>query len=88
MTSFYQLHLKKKKKQNIEQILYRVSSATTQFQISQSVDFTALALEWRAKSERRPRLIRSALQSRRCRRCRSVGLVSMKFCTPLVNGKD
>ena len=79
---------KKKKKQNTEQILYRFGSAIARFWISQSVDFTAPALEWRAKSERRPRLIQSALQSGRCRRRRSIGSVPVKFCTPLVNGKD
>ena len=76
--------LKKKKKRNTEQILYRFSSATARFQISQSVDFNAPALEWRAKSEHRPQLIQPVLQSGRCHRRQSVRSVSVKFCTPLI----
>nr|POE44741.1 endoglucanase 6 [Quercus suber] len=53
-------------------VSYRFGSASHRFQISQSGDFTAPASEQRVKSERRPRLIRSALQSGRYRRRRSV----------------
>nr|POE46795.1 hypothetical protein CFP56_42827 [Quercus suber] len=46
----------------------------SRFQISQSSDSTALHRKRRAKSERLPRLIRSALESGWCRWCLSVGL--------------
>ena len=83
-TLFYQLHKIKKKKKTELQILQRFGSTQSRFQISQSDDFTASASEWRAKSEHQHRLIRSALQSGRCRRRWSVESAPVKFGTPLV----